>query len=80
MDTKPIIARFFTRNIRSLVFRLKTKFAPKEQPAGEPTTKHINPRQKDPIYDDLTKANFTKMHSPWRQIRECWPAGQLKDR
>ena len=31
MDTKPIIARFFTRNIRSLVFKLKKEFAPKEQ-------------------------------------------------
>ena len=35
MDTKPIIARFFTRNIRSLVFRLKKEFAPMEQPAGK---------------------------------------------
>ena len=80
MDTKPIIARFFPRNIRSLVFRLKKEFAPMEQPAGEPT-KHGTPRQKYPIYDDLTKTNFMKMQSlaADKRVLACWSVkGQLK--
>ena len=80
MEVKPIIARFFTRNIRSLVVRLKKEFAPKEQPAGEPS-KRGSPRQKYPIYDDLTKTNFQKMRSlaADKRVLACWSVkGQLK--
>ena len=80
MDTKPIIARFFTRNIRSLVFKLKKEFAPKEQAAGEPS-KRGPPRQKYPIYEDLTKVNFLKLRSLAnnKRVSVCWSIkGQLK--
>ena len=81
MNTKPIIARFFTRNIRSLIFRLKKEFAPKEQPATDESAKRGNPRQMYPIYDDLTKINFTKMRSlaADKRVLACWSVkGQIK--
>ena len=82
MGPKPIIARFFTRNIRSLIFRLKKEFAPKVQPLGEPAKRGNAPlRQKFPIYDDLTKANFSKMRAlaADKRVLACWSVkGQLK--
>ena len=82
LETKPIIARFYTRNIRSLIFRLKKEFAPKEQAPGEPS-KRGSPtqRQKYPIYDDLTKLNFQKLRSlaADKRVLACWSVkGQLK--
>ena len=56
------------------------QFAPKEQPAGEPS-KRGSPRQKYPIYDDLTKTNFQKMRSlaADKRVLACWSVkGQLK--
>ena len=70
-----------TRNIRSLIFRLKKEFAPKEQPATDESAKRGNPRQMYPIYDDLTKINFTKMRSlaADKRVLACWSVkGQIK--
>ena len=83
MNTKPIIARFFTRNIRSLVFRLKKEFSPKEQAAGSGEPSKASPRQrpKYAIYDDLTKVNFNKMRAlaADKRVLACWSVkGQLK--
>ena len=83
MSTKPIIARFFTRNIRSLIFRCKKEFAPKEQAAGNsaPASAGRHQRPKYSIYDDLTKINFNKMRaiSADKRVKACWSAkGQLK--
>jgi len=54
---KPIIARFYSRNMRSMMFQLKKEFAPK---AGDspPSSQHKTPRLKYPFYEDLTKVNF----------------------
>jgi len=47
---KPIIARFYSRNLRALVFRLKKEFAPKSDNSSS--------RLLYPFYEDLTKPNF----------------------
>jgi hypothetical protein len=58
---KPIIARFYSRNIRSLVFRLKKELAP---------TTTINTKSGErkkvllyPIYEDLTKTTHTLLQA-----------------
>ena len=55
--TKPIIARFFIRDIRGLVFRHKKDYAPRE----EATSADRPGRYVYPFFEDLTKMNFTKM-------------------
>lgn len=52
----PIICRFYNRNVRALIFRMKKKHAIRDPP---------EPRQKmgkftHPIYEDLTRPNFNK--------------------
>jgi hypothetical protein len=50
---EPIIARFYSRNMRAMVFRLKKEFAPTTTittKTGKKTTVHLYP-----IYEDLTK-------------------------
>jgi hypothetical protein len=81
---KPIIARFYCREIRALVFKMRKEFAPKE-PA--PTTRSQGPdarprtRYLYQIYDDLTRANFSKMKAIGNdsRVEQCWAVnGQLK--
>jgi hypothetical protein len=83
---KPIIARFYCREIRALVFKLKKEFAPKE---AAPTTRSQGPdnraksRSMYQIYDDLTRANFSKMRAIGNDSRvdQCWAVnGQLRFR
>ena len=51
---KPIIARFYSRNLRSLMFQLKKDFAPK---VSSPDARNST-RLRYPFFEDLTKANF----------------------
>jgi hypothetical protein len=83
---KPIIARFYCRETRALVFKLKKEFAPKET---TPTTRSQgNDRGQRTrflyqIYDDLTRANFSKMRAIGddNRVDQCWAVnGQLKFR
>ena len=61
---KPIIARFYSRNMRALVFRLKREFAPKTSNNSPPASDKSNPsRLKYPFFEDLTKANFHLLRS-----------------
>jgi len=60
---KPVIARFYSRNMRNLMFQLKKDFAPKAgdpppQTATSTAPQHKNPRLKYPFFEDLTKVNF----------------------
>jgi hypothetical protein len=84
---KPIIARFYCREIRALVFKLKKQYAPRA-PATE-TRNTRNGSQSSPspgkllyqIFDDLTKTNFLKMKAIGddNRVEQCWAAnGQLK--
>lgn len=79
----PIIARFYTRNLRNLVLRLKKDYAarqptePGRMRSGPPKPgKYIHP-----IYEDLTRQNFQKMRaiSQHESVEACWSVnGALK--
>lgn len=72
-----IIARFFSRNIRNLVFRLKKEFAPRERadPASRQGGAHQRPTKfLHPIYEDLTRPAFHKMRALNGSdlVESCW--------
>jgi len=74
---KPIIARFFLREIRSLVFRHKKAYAPKV--ADGPTKGHY----KYSVFEDLTALTFAKMRALAADARVAasWTAhGQIRFR
>ena len=62
---KPVIARFFSRYWRNLVFRHRKEFAPREQaPATSNTrsnTGKTTARMMYPFFEDLTRATFAKL-------------------
>ena len=68
--TKPIIARFFIRDIRGLIFKHKRDFAPRE----EATTADRPGRYVYPFFEDLTKLTFTKMReiAAHPTVGACW--------
>jgi hypothetical protein len=75
--TKPIIARFHARELRSLVFKHKKQFAPKHA-AGPMKDKY-----KYQLFEDLTRLTFAKMRAlaldP--RVAACWSVnGQLRYR
>ncbi len=89
-QTPPIIARFYSRNIKALIFRLKKAHAPKQtaqqdQQAGQTRSKSRQQPAKlaYPFFEDLTTANFRKMRALAADSRvlACWSvAGQLRFR
>lgn len=93
-QTAPIIARFYSRNMKSLIFRLKRDFAAKQtappppqvpQPGRPPLSGPNNRPAKlaHPFYEDLTTANFKKMRAIAQdsKVLSCWSvAGQLRFR
>ena len=65
---KPVIARFFSRYWRNLVFRNRKEFSPREHstanPAPSTNTRSGHTRTARmlyPFFEDLTKATFTKL-------------------
>jgi hypothetical protein len=56
---KPIIVRFHSRYWRSLLFRHRKNFAPREDAAT--ATGGRTPRMKYPFFEDLTKATFKQL-------------------
>ena len=84
---KPVIARFFTRDMRSLVFRFKKEFAPRvrEEPgllADDRRPAADSPgRYRYPFFEDLTSVNFKKMRAiaDHQSVEACWSSrGQLR--
>lgn len=76
-STPAIIARFYSRNIRSMVFRLKKEFAPRHPAeAGRPVRGSIQRPGKflHPIYEDLTRPTFFKMRAlaSHELVESCW--------
>jgi hypothetical protein len=75
--TPPIIARFYSRNIRALFFKLKKDFAPRSPP--EPSN---GARNREPsvgklqflLFEDLTRPTFNKMRalSQHEMVENCW--------
>ena len=87
-QTPPIIARFYSRNIKAMMFRLKKEFAAK-QPSSQTLQSQPGPQTRQfaklafPFYEDLTTANFKKMRAIAQDNRvlACWSvAGQLRFR
>lgn len=71
-----IIARFYSRNIRSMVFRLKKDFAPR-QPAEGRHNGGLSLRAGKflfPIYEDLTRPTFFKLRALAASdlVDSCW--------
>jgi hypothetical protein len=74
---KPIIARFHAREMRSLVFRHKKRFAPKYEAGPQ------KDRFKYLIFEDLTRLNFNKMRALAAdpRVAAAWSAnGQIRYR
>jgi hypothetical protein len=63
---KPIIVRFFNRNIKAVLFRHRKEFATK-----------VDERYKYPFHDDLTRDNFIKMKQLQAdpRVHSCWSTG-----
>jgi hypothetical protein len=63
---KPIIARFYSRNMRALIFRLKRDHAPTTTSSSSPNSAS-NRRPKKmfcyPIYEDLTKDTYNLLQA-----------------
>ena len=84
-QTPPIIARFYSRNIKSMIFRLKKECATRQQMpvVSQPGTKARPAKLAFPFYEDLTTANFKKMRAiaADKRVLACWSvAGQLRFR
>jgi len=82
-STPPIIARFFSRNIKALVFKLKRDFAPRtaHSRAANQNNRSSPAPFAHPFYEDLTRYNFSKMRDIARdeRVQSCWSvAGQLR--
>jgi hypothetical protein len=63
---KPIIARFHSRYWRSLVFRYRRDYAPKEDATPSASTRGSaarHPRPKHSLFEDLTTANFKQLQA-----------------
>jgi hypothetical protein len=91
---KPVIARFFSRHLRTLCLRRKKEFASRS--ARSPPTASAATRSSSggatggseeggrysfPFYEDLTKAAFTKMRAlnSDPRVHSCWSInGQLR--
>jgi hypothetical protein len=74
---KPIIARFYSQDLRALIFRHKKAFAPKH------ATGPLKDRYRFLIFEDLTSINFKKMRALAAddRVAACWSAGgQLRFR
>jgi hypothetical protein len=82
--TPPIIARFYSRNIRAMVFKLKKDFAPRVATEPAAGTRSRDPAQGKPqflIFEDLTRPTFNKMRaiSQHESVDNCWSvSGQLR--
>ena len=74
---KPILARFLLRDMRSLVFKHKKEFAPRERAlTAERPGRYIFP-----FFEDLTVTTFKKMRAiaTHPEVAACWSSrGQLR--
>jgi len=77
---RPIIMRFFSRNVRSLCFQFKKDFAPREQvQRGGASSDQLEDVSRKgrfvyPLYDDLTKPTLMKMRAIQQddRVMACW--------
>ena len=73
-----IICRFYSRNVRAMVFRLKKDFAPRVEPDQQASQGHRNDPGKFEysLFEDLTRLNFAKLQAlgQHKKVLACWPA------
>jgi hypothetical protein len=85
---KPVITRFYNRNLRAICLRLRKEHAPRtrgEGLGGGPGSGRAGAgarvdgpngrgRYSFPVYEDLTRANFAKMRelSTHEKVQSCW--------
>jgi hypothetical protein len=73
---KPIIVRFFNRNLKSVLFRHRKEFAAKDTVPGGGGSQ---PRQRYrfPFHDDLTKDSYAKLKllQSDNRVMSCWSTG-----
>ena len=77
---KPVIARFYSRYWRNLVFRNRKDFAPREPSSATTATTNTRngqprtARMRFPFFEDLTKATFTKLSAIKQQegVLSAW--------
>jgi uncharacterized protein YoxC len=76
---KPIIMRFYNRNLRNLIFKHKKNAAPRATGtgrgaggSGERTGRHLYP-----LFDDLTRLNYAKLKAIGQdsRVQACWSVG-----
>jgi hypothetical protein len=63
---KLIIARFYSRNMRAMIFRLKKEFAPYKPATTDTSSRHYKAGRrtfKYPIYEDLTKDTYNLLQA-----------------
>ena len=60
---KPIQVRFYSRYWRSLVFRHRREFAPRESTNTTSTPPEKKSRMRHPFFEDLTSATFNQLRS-----------------
>jgi len=77
-----IICRFYSRNTRAMIFRLKKEFADR-LPGTTGNSQHSrgNGKFRYPIYEDLTRTNFFKMRAiaQHEAVHSCWSvSGHLR--
>ena len=82
---KPIIMRFFSRNVRNLCFQFKKEHATREPPGGDRRqgSEQSRGRYMYPLYEDLTKVNLDKMRAIGQdsRVQACWSVnGQIRFR
>ncbi len=91
---KPIIMRFYNRNLRNIIFQHKREFATREPNRGAGAGGGVDLRGagagegaerlgrfRYPLYDDLTKVNLAKMRaiSQDERVQSCWTvSGQIR--
>jgi hypothetical protein len=87
---KPIIIRFFSRYWRSLLFKYRKEFAPREGPAPTASSggdQRRPAKMRFPFYEDLTRATFRQLMAfqQHEQVVSAWTVSgvvrfKVKDR
>jgi hypothetical protein len=82
--TPPIIARFYSRNIRAMIFKLKKEYAPRAatEPAAGTRSKDLRSGKLTYLlFEDLTRPTFSKMRAIAQHdsVENCWSvSGSLR--
>jgi len=74
---KPVIMRFYNRNLRNLVFKHKRDSAPRAQAGRGGGGQERQGKLLYPLYDDLTRINYAKMKAIGNdeRVQACWTVG-----